>query len=424
MDAVWIEQFEDFGDDPYLPFPREKLVWIRSDANATTDVRLEYLKKTVGYTVPKVPGVYGMIDATGRLLYVGKSKALRNRLYSYFLPNNEEEKSGRIVQSAHAIVWEQQPSEFAALLREQCLIRRWQPRMNVVGMPKRQQQAFLCLGRPPAESLYLSRYHDNNARCSHGPLSGIANLNRAVEILARHFKLRDCSQKTAMHLSEQLSLFDLEQRAGCVRYELGNCIAPCISSCSKGLYAEQIAKAEVFLRGSDHSLEEKLAQTMAEASRNLHFEHAARVREDLRIIRWLVRRLAQFNRARDSEATIYCVPSDNGRTTWYLLRHGGIVMSMAAPQTHMEWKRTLQTIRDCTQPSPPIGLGLLDPEDTLGLVTSWLEKQKKDANKKTQEATNISKKCWTSLVADLPTAWSTAKPWLADRMRLAETAKT
>ena len=422
MDARWTEQFEDFGDDPYLPFSQEKLCWVRSATNATTDERLEFFKRTVGSTVPRVPGVYGMIDATGRLLYVGKSKALRNRLYSYFLPNNEEEKSGRIVQSAHAIVWEQQPSEFAALLREQCLIRRWQPRMNVVGMPKRQQQAYLSLGRPPAESLYLSRYHDNSARCSHGPLSGIANLNRAVEILARHFKLRDCSQKTAMHLSEQLSLFDLEQRAGCVRHELGNCIAPCISSCSKSLYAEQTLKAERFLQGGDHSLEEKLAEMMAEASRNLHFEHAARLREDLRIIRWLVRRLTQFNRARDSESTIYCVPSDNERTIWYLLRHGGIVTAMAAPNTQIEWKQTLKRVRDCTQPSPPIGLGLLDPEDTLGLVTAWLEKQKKVTRTKDTNPANIDAKCWTILAADLPTTWSTAKPWLADRTRFAESA--
>jgi hypothetical protein len=95
---------------------------------------------------------------------------------------------------------------------------------------------------------------------------------------------------------------------------------------------------------------------------------------------------------------------------------------MAVPKTQTEWKQTLKRIGDCTQPSPPIGLGLLDPEDTLGLVTSWLEKRKKGTHTKKTDASNVDGKCWTILAADLPTAWSAAKPWLADRTRLAESA--
>ncbi len=94
----------------------------------------------------QTPGVYGMVDWNGRLVYVGKSKCFAQSRSDYFLPHNEEDKSGRIVQSAAAIVWETQPTEFAALLREQQLIRRLQPRFNTQGIPRRQRPIHICLG--------------------------------------------------------------------------------------------------------------------------------------------------------------------------------------------------------------------------------------------------------------------------------------
>ena len=124
MDANWQDTFVDFGDDPLMPYGLGDLARISA-------ARTEELKMLVSQYAPKMPGVYGMLDATGKLIYVGKSKLLRNRLLSYFMPNNSDEKAGRIVQNAETIVWEKQPSDFAALLREQMLIRRFQPRMNV-----------------------------------------------------------------------------------------------------------------------------------------------------------------------------------------------------------------------------------------------------------------------------------------------------
>jgi excinuclease ABC subunit C len=145
MDAVLTENiFVDFGADSLLPYPRQPVHRIEG-ANSGE------LRAGVRRLMPKSPGVYGMIDPLGRLVYVGKSKCLRNRVLSYFLPNNEEDKAGRIVQSTSTIVWEPQPSEFAALLREQSMIRQYQPRFNVQGIPRRQQPVYVCLGRQPAE---------------------------------------------------------------------------------------------------------------------------------------------------------------------------------------------------------------------------------------------------------------------------------
>ena len=163
--------FVDFGEDVLFPFRAPGMR--RVDADGASELR-----NHVKQFVPKLPGVYGMLDALGRLIYVGKSKCLRNRLLSYFLPNNEEDKAGRIVQSTAAIVWEPQPSDFAAWLREQSLIRRLCPRFNVQGIPKRQRPVFVCLGRLPAEQLYTARKEDAKAGMWIGPLQGAARASR------------------------------------------------------------------------------------------------------------------------------------------------------------------------------------------------------------------------------------------------------
>jgi excinuclease ABC subunit C len=361
--------------------------------------RAEELKSLVSQYAPKMPGVYGMLDATGKLIYVGKSKLLRNRLLSYFMPNNSDEKAGRIVQNAETIVWEKQPSDFAALLREQMLIRRFQPRMNVVGMPKRQQQAFVCLGNGPAEQFYLSRHFEPDARSCQGPFFGVGNLNRAVEILNRLYLLRDCSPKTPMLFTNQLQLFDLEMRAGCVRQEIGTCLAPCLRTCSRQQYSEQVEKGISFLTAQSTDVIRQVEQHMIKASAGQHFEHAARMREDVRILRWLANRLAGLKRARENYSFLYEIQGLDGRDIWYLIRKGGVEAAMARPKNATQWRslRTQLAKWHCSAGS--VGAGYLRHEETIGLVTSWFQKQR-DELLKTHVVTSVPKN-WSEIASSL-----------------------
>src|SRR5262249_33533929 len=141
-------QFTDFGPCAVgTPLP---LVLIRGRRPAR-------LKALVRRDAPRAPGVYGMIDARGELVYVGKAKCLRSRLLSYFRPNSRDPKAGKIVAETRQLAWEPAPSEFAALLRELELIRRWQPRWNVQGQPKRLRRGYVCVGRRPAPYVFLAR---------------------------------------------------------------------------------------------------------------------------------------------------------------------------------------------------------------------------------------------------------------------------
>ncbi|MEQ1829341.1 MAG: GIY-YIG nuclease family protein [Pirellula sp.] len=367
MDAYWHETFVDFGDDPLMPYPISALARIDSPHN-------DELRSLVSRHAPKLPGVYGMLDATGRIIYVGKSKSLRSRLLSYFMPNNTDEKAGRIVQAAESIVWEKQPSDFAALLREQLLIQRFQPRLNVVGMPKRQQKAFVCLGNGPAEHFYLSKSFEPNAKSCQGPFHGMGNLHRAVEILNRMYLLRDCSQKTPMLFSDQMQLFELDARAGCVRQEIGTCLAPCLSTCGRQQYSHQVENAKQFLIANSTEILDRLGLHMQRASAGRHFEHAARLRDDLRIMKWLCNRLASLKRARENYCFVYQVNGCDGRDIWYLIRKGGVETVIAAPRNATHWRSASPKLARWHENKSLVGSGLLRPEETIGIVSTWFQK--------------------------------------------------
>lgn len=385
MDAILDDSpFFDFGEDALYPFKRTGLAQVSGE-------KTELLRAEVRKFAPRVPGVYGMIDHWGRLVYVGKSKALRNRLLSYFMPNNEEDKAGRIVQSAASIVWETQPNEFAALLREQSLIRQFQPRFNVQGLPKRQQPIFVCLGRPPAEQFYTARGTDTKvtdakATTAIGPLFGATRASRAVEVLNRLFRLRDCSSKVPCSFTDQLQLFDIGMRPGCIRLEIQSCLGPCIAGCSRGDYEQQVSRGRAFLAGKDDSPVALVAEQMAKAAGNLHFEQAAVLREDLKAVKWLSRRAGDLARARENYTFVYPVQNDEHgwlpkrppAGVWYLIRRGIVEGALAAPRDKTESQRARRLVNRWLEQDNRVGSRFPPRPETLALVTSWFRNHKSE----------------------------------------------
>jgi excinuclease ABC subunit C len=356
--------FIDFGEDSLFPYRAPGMRRIEGENRCE-------LRAQVKQFVPRVPGVYGMLDPLGRLIYVGKSKCLRNRLISYFLPNNEEDKAGRIVESTSAIVWESQPSDFAAWLREQSLIRSLQPRFNVQGIPKRLKPVFVCLGRSPAEQLYTARSEDPKAVAWIGPLQGASRASRAVEVLNRLFQLRDCSGSTPLGFTEQLQLFDIELRPGCIRHEIQSCLGPCIRACSRRAYEAQVKSAKDFLSGRNDEPMAQIEKQMLSAARNLQFEQATVLREDLRAIEWLSRRATDINRAKNTYTFVYSVAGVDGQDVWYLIRRGHIEGALAAPKTTAATSRTHRLVQGWLDQDHHIGTKFTARPETLALVTSW-----------------------------------------------------
>ncbi|WP_153555546.1 GIY-YIG nuclease family protein [Roseimaritima sediminicola] len=377
MDAMWKpdEPRGGFGPDPFNPYPFARPL-TRIGGHCKKQLRQE-----IQATCPKLPGVYGMLDRQGQLIYVGKSKQLRSRLLSYFSECNAEEKGGRIIAATRAIQWETQPSEFAALLREQHLIRTLAPRWNVQEIPKRQRPVYLCLGRAPAPYFFLTRLPPKDYVACEGPFHGAGRMGHAVDVLNKHFKLRDCSSQQAMHFADQLSLFQLDHRPGCLRLEIGSCLGPCAAACSRSQYDAQVAAAKSFLEGMNAEILDDLQSAMESAALRRQFELAARARDSLRVLERLHKKLLFLADVRRTYSFVYSVAGYDGSGIWYLIRNGEIADRLVAPKCKETFAQARPDLRrwaaelEGTGGPPTAGPASLYPH-TLSLVARWFRKHK------------------------------------------------
>src|SRR5262245_28693303 len=308
--------FAGFGPNPYDPLIEQPVVM------QVAGKRPAELRGSIRKCAPKVPGVYGMLDPRGRLVYVGKAKNLRARLLSYFRPVSRDPKAGRIVAHARTILWEHAPSEFAALLRELELIRRFRPSFNVHGQPPRRQFRYLCLGRSPAPYCYIHRQVSKNALAVYGPLPGNRRLFDAVRRINDFYHLRDCPQTQKMTFVDQPQLFPIVEPAGCLRYEIGTCLGPCVAAITRTAYSRAARSAKSFLDGRDDAPLRELKNLMIKAASERAYEQAATLRDRIDDFEWLRARLAWLTHARQEYSFVYRVESINCGTIWHLIRGG------------------------------------------------------------------------------------------------------
>jgi excinuclease ABC subunit C len=316
-----------------------------------------------------------MLDAHGVLIYVGKAKSLRTRLLSYFRPRSRDPKAGRILRETRTIVWEQAPSEFAALLRELELIRRWRPRFNVQGQPHRRRRTYICLGRRPAPYVFLSARPPSNLIARFGPVHAGHQAREAVRRLNDWFRLRDCSQAQTMHFSDQAELFPVLRAAGCLRYEISTCLGPCVAACSRGDYQAAVQGVQHFLDGTDLTPLTSLEHQMATASAALQFEQAAALRDKLEVFRWLHEQLEYLKRAREEHSFIYPIQGPDGATLWYLIRQGQVVAATPAPHDERSGQQTAALVEAVYLAKQlRFASAAVEEVDTILLVSSWFRR--------------------------------------------------
>jgi excinuclease ABC subunit C len=301
--------------------------------------RAKTLRRRVRLHAPKLPGVYGMLNADEELIYVGKAKCLRARLMCYFRPKSRDPKAGRILKQTRHIVCEVQPSEFAALHRELELIRRWRPRFNVQGQPRNRRRQFVCLGRKPAPYIFLARQPPACVRALFGSVPGGVTARQAVRWINDAFGLRDCPQSQPMHFAGQGELFPLVRAAGCLRHEIGTCLGPCTGELTRARYSQGMQAAHAFLAGEDLTLLHRLHGEMAAAAAATEFEKAAMLRDKWRAVRWLHEHLDRLRQAQRQGAWIYPVRSAGGRDIWYVLHAGRTAAALPWPKDNEELGR-------------------------------------------------------------------------------------
>jgi excinuclease ABC subunit C len=317
-----------------------------------------------------------MLDAANQLIYVGKAKRLRSRLLSYFRPRSRDPKAGRILRQARSIVWEFTGSEFAALLRELELIRHWAPRFNVHGRPGRRRFVYVCLGRRPAPYAFLARRPVEGTVACLGPISGGGKAAEALRWLNNWFKLRDCPQKQEMFFADQRELVPSSWTPGCLRYEIGTCLGPCIGACTRQRYRKHVRAAKAFLDGTTTSLLAKLQAEMQTASARLAFERAALLRDKLQALGWLHERLCRLRRLRDHEPFVYRVANQQGAETGYLIQ-GGHVRAVAPLALESSAQACEALTEKCAFKPAPLPA---NPEE-LFLIASWFRRHPEERSR-------------------------------------------
>lgn len=311
-----------------------------------------------------------MVDSEGVLIYVGKSKSLRNRLLSYFAAPADD-KASRILEHAARIVWERAPHEFGALLRELELIGRFRPRFNVQGQPGRQGRVYLAVGREPAPYVYLVPQPTARDQAVFGPVPAGRRWRDAVRRLNDRFQLRDCPDRTAIHFADAIPLFPAERSARCLRHELGTCAGPCASACTEGEYRERVRAALGFLEGHAGEVLAELHAAMQHAATDHQYERAARLRDAWRDLTHLHEHLHGLRNARDHYSFVYAVPTRRGGRHWYLLHRGDVVASLPAPRKPRAIARCLALLNRCFTACSSVAPTSRDDLARVALVAAW-----------------------------------------------------
>ena len=287
---------------------------------------------------PVCPGVYAWLDCNQQICYVGKSKALRKRLLTYFAKNLKEKKVERIRQTSRTLVWEPMSDELLALIREQELIFRWRPEFNTQGQPVKRQPAFLVIKNGRAPHATFTRRIPSQSMATYGPVSGTGRLRAAVESINQVFRLRDCPDKTGFEFADQLQLFENLITTKCIRHELGSCSAPCAARCSQAEYSRQVQQTIDFIEGHDHSTLLDLEADMKGAAVQCSFERASVLRDHLRNLKWLDRQMKALRHAQKTFNGILPIAARKNRIAWLILKNGRLLGSAAEP---LDAKRAL-----------------------------------------------------------------------------------
>jgi excinuclease ABC subunit C len=353
----------------------------------TRSRRASRLREAVRLHCPRLPGVYGMIDAAGELIYVGKARSLRTRLLGYFRPKSRDEKAGKIIHDTRELVWELASSEFSALLRELELIRRWRPRCNVQGQPQRQRRTYVCIGRRPAPYAFVAAKPPSTAQAAFGPVAGLRRAREAVRRLNDWFRLRDCPQKQKMVFADQQELFPMVYTPGCIRHDIGHCLGPCAAACAQSDYAFHVQAALDFLHGKDRSPLEMLERERDAASAALQFERAAVLHDRLESLEWLAKHLERLREA-VRHSFIYAASGPDESATWYLIRNGLVRAALPAPGDEESRQPARQKVAEVYQgQASSSGMPGIDEVDGVLLVAAWFRRHPEEMTRTIEVAT-------------------------------------
>jgi len=246
-------------------------------------------------TLPDGPGVYRMLNAKGEVLYVGKAGSLKKRVAAYTKPNTQSYRIARMISETTEMIFISTASEIEALLLESNLIKRLNPRYNVLFRDDKSFPNILLRTDHPYPQILKHRGAKSRQGIYFGPFAAAGAVNTTLNTLQRAFLLRSCSD----------AVFQGRTRP-CLLYQIKRCSAPCTGRIAADAYAMLVREAKDFLTGKSRIVQEGLARQMHEASERTEFERAALLRDRIRAMSHVQSRQG-VNPASFTEADVFAL---------------------------------------------------------------------------------------------------------------------
>lgn len=233
--------------------------------------RLARLKAIVS-NLPDKPGSYQYYDESGTIIYVGKAKNLKNRVSSYFHKEVDRYKTKVLVSKIHDITYTVVNSEEDALLLENSLIKKYQPKYNIL-LKDGKTYPSICVTKEYLPRIFKTRTINKKWGSYYGPYSHLPSMYAVLDLIKKLYKPRTCRFPITREGIEQ------GKYKPCLEYHIKNCGAPCIGKQSYEEYQECIAQAREILKGNTRELSKMLFAQMQKLAEELRFEEAEAIKQ-------------------------------------------------------------------------------------------------------------------------------------------------
>lgn len=242
----------------------------------TEQIKNNQLASTIK-TLPGKPGIYQYFDKDGRILYVGKAKNIKKRVGSYFTKTHQSGKLRVLVKKIVDIKYIVTETELDALLLENNLIKKYQPRYNIQ-LKDDKTFPWLCLKNESFPRIFPTRNVVSDGSDYFGPYASVKMMRTIMDIVKQLYQLRTCS----------LNLSSSNIKKGnykvCLEYHIGNCKAPCVGKQTEEDYNETIRQIKSIIKGNIGSVIVELTQLMKANADKQEFEQAQKIKEKIEIL--------------------------------------------------------------------------------------------------------------------------------------------
>ncbi len=284
-------------------------------------------REKYAFRIPRKPGVYRFLDSGGNILYVGKARNLKKRVSSYYTKKHDSARLKMLVKKTSDIAFTIVENEHDALLLENSLIKKFQPRYNVM-LKDGKSYPFLCIKKEPFPRVFLTRNRVDDGSVYLGPYTSVTRVKAIMEFIRLMYPLRTCNY----HLSPE------NIRRGkfkvCLEYHIGNCLGPCEGLQNESDYQEYIRQIKHILSGHIQNVLQHLKQEKKSCADRLEFEKAASIKKKIEHLEKFQGKSTIVN-PRLGELDVIAL-KDSGQKVWvhyFRVKNGTIILDHSMVMT-------------------------------------------------------------------------------------------